>query len=439
MMIRREWFLAFFSPLVLMALGAGIIILERRPVERTIESTPGIQLYQEVMNLARSAYVIEPDLERLVYGAAKGIVEHGLDEHCKVYDPAEWSDQRLRSRGEYAGIGVRIGRLTGQLAFLWVDPDGPSGAAGLRAGDKIVRINGLLVDHNLPAEEAAAPLRGPIGSRVEVTVIGLNQVLERVASVKRSLVEEHTAFGYLLPGSPRVGYVALTGFRDNTVDQYSSVLAELREGGVESLVMDLRGNRGGHLESAVEIVDRFLPSGAIVTTQGRLEAPAAKVARALSPESDLALVILTDGNTASASEVVAGALQDYGRAILLGERTYGKGVVQRVMPFSESGWDGGIKLTIAHYFTPAGRCIERRVALAESEKGVGGLTPDVVMSVSAIQRDASERLKDRARLPREIRVLLAQEEGQESPISDPQLEEAVAILRGSFEPSRPLK
>src|SRR5690606_15436752 len=147
-------------------------------------------------------------------------------------------------------------------------------------------------------------------------------------------------------------------------------LEALRHGGLRSLVLDLRGNRGGGLDVAVEIADRFLDSGVIVSTVGRADSQS-HVAKPPSPEGDLPLVVLVDARSASAAEVLAGALQDHSRAVLVGERTYGKGVVQAIVPFSSR--PGGLKITTAHYFTPAGRCIEKQVALPRGQERRGGL------------------------------------------------------------------
>lgn len=439
MTFRREWFLMFLSPLVLMGLGAGIIMQGRASRGPAQETTPGVHLFEEMMALARNSYVVEPDLERLIYGAARGIVEHGLDENCTVYDPAEWSAQNVRSRGEYAGIGVRIGRLRGKIAFLWVDPEGPSGRAGLRDGDVLIRIDGKDLDHALPAEEAAAPLRGEVGSRVEVTVAGFSETSERTVSVRRSLVEEQTSFGRMLDPAHRIAYVAITSFRDNTYAQFQTVMNSLREAGMESLILDLRGNRGGRLEAAVEVVDRFLSSGVILITRGRVEPEVIREARVESPDATLTVVILVDGTTASASEVVAGALQDHGHAILLGERTYGKGVVQRVIPFEESGYGGGVKMTVAHYFTPSGRLIERQVAMGKSGLGLGGLIPDVVIPVSPAQRDVHDRLRDRSRLSPTIRAWVTEADNGEVPLKDVHIESAMDILKATYRADRPLE
>lgn len=436
--MRREWAVLLLVPLALFTFGAGAIVIDRRIRSREVESTPGVHLFEEVMRLARDAYVVEPDVEKLVYGAAKGIVEHGLDEHCKVYDPAEWRQQRVRARGEYAGIGVRVGWLSGRVSFLWIDPDGPSGRAGLRPGDRLIRIDGLPVDHRLPLDEAAAPLRGPVGSPVELAVVGLHAVEERTVVVIRGMVEEQTAFGWMLDGPGGVAYVCVTGFRDNTLAQYRTLVSQLREEGMRSMILDLRGNRGGRLDAAVDLADRFVPAGPLLRTVGRIEEPEVRNATPLVPEGDLPLVVLVDGQTASASEVLSGALQDHGRAILVGERTWGKGVVQRVMPFSESGWDGGIKITVAHYLTPSGRCIEKSVALPGLREQAGGLRPDVLLPVEPRQREVHDRLRDRNRLVRSVREAIEADDQFLAEARDVHVDAAQSLLRGSFSTARRL-
>ena len=436
--MRREWFLIFLSPLVLVALAGGIIISRHRATTVRTGATPGVELYEEVMGLATERYVVEPDQMKLAWGAAKGMVEHGLDEHCRVYDEVEWERQKSRSRGTYAGIGVRVGRLEGWHTVLWVDPRGPAFDAQLRAGDRILAIDGQKVRQEELAQVALAGLSGPVSEEVALRVRGRLDSQERTVRVPRATVEEQNVFGRMLDHEHGVAYVCITGFQKNVLEHFRAVMTVLRKKGMTSVVLDLRGNRGGDLRAATDVADRFLREGVIVTTASRAFPSESVAAEAHTPDAELPLVLLVDGTSASASEVLAGALQDHARALLVGERTWGKGVVQSVEPFSRSGYQGGIKYTIAHYFTPAGRCIERSVALGGVARR-GGLTPDVLVPLDERSRQINETLRDRSRFPHEIQLALGKEDQVEDDYVDRHLEVAVQLLIGSYEPGKKLR
>ncbi|MEE2711383.1 MAG: S41 family peptidase [Planctomycetota bacterium] len=388
-MLRRECLLVFLSPLVLVAIGVGFVQVSRNAGTRRAEEVPGEALYEEVLRTVRERYVLEPDQERLVYGAARGIMAE-LDRHSRIYDDGEWADHNLRSAGKYAGVGILVGKLRGKLSVLEAMPEGPAERSGIRHGDRILAIDGKPVDDARPLSDYLGQLRGSTGSTVVLTVAALGTTTDRQVEIRRGLTPERLVYGYVLDADPSVGYINVESFRETTVALFDDAVETLLAAGAESLIMDLRGNLGGSLDAAIKLADRFIPEGLLVTTEGRVPSHP-RYASSSTPYADVPLVVLVDGHSASASEILAGALQDHSRAVLLGERTFGKGVVQEVSAF-RSGWQGGMKITTAHYFTPAGRCIERSIGLRRDRQRRGGLVPDV--SVRMTPAFASSRDRD---------------------------------------------
>lgn len=440
-MLRREYFLLFLSPLVLVAIGVGYVQASRNAGTRRAEDIPGEALYKEVLQTVRKRYVVEPDEEQLVYGAARGIMAE-LDRHSRIYDDGEWADHNLRSAGKYAGIGIFVGKLRGHLSVLESLPGGPAARAGILHGDRILAIDGKPVDDARPLNDYSVELRGNIGSEVVLTVAALGTSTERVVKIRRGLAPERLVYGYVLESEPRVGYVNVESFRDTTVKLFDEEVNKLLAAGAESLVMDLRGNLGGSLDAAIKLADRFIPEGLIVTTEGRVPSRP-RYATDETPYGDLPLVVLVDGHSASASEILAGALQDHCRALLLGERTFGKGVVQEVSSF-QSGWQGGMKITTAHYFTPAGRCIERSIGLGRDRQRRGGIVPDVFVRMTPTFRDHHDRdrwyralgqHRQRGRYAPAVRKILREEQ---PPFDDLHKKAAVSLLSAQWSGDRRL-
>ncbi|MAG55530.1 MAG: hypothetical protein CMJ83_04490 [Planctomycetes bacterium] len=442
MTFRREYFLVFLSPLMLVCLGVGYIQASRRAGTRAAEDVPGGALYREVMEIVQTRYVNEPDEERLIYGAAKGIMDE-LDRHSVVYTPEQWADNELRARGHYVGIGILVDKLEEMVSVLEVLPNGPAERAGLRHGDRIVMIDGFTVDHRKPISEAMTHLRGKPRTTAILKVKALGGDTVRIVKVRRGIAPNRLVYGYFLDREAGIGFVHIEAFRATTVDLFDQEVRQLIQQGMTSLVLDLRGNPGGGLDSACRIADRFVSDGPIVTTVGRVPQRPRR-ATSEAPFAGLSVVVLTDPRCASASEVLAGALQDHSRGVLLGERTYGKGVVQEVAEFVRSGYPGGYKITTAHYFTPAGRCIEREVGLGESRRRRGGLRPDIPLQMTpqfTTKQEAAnwyasrDRHRQRGRYDARVRKIL---ERDEEPFSDTQVAAARDLLAEGWSTDRPL-
>ncbi len=440
--MRREHFLVFLSPLVLIAIGVGYIQVSRQAGTRRGEDVPGEALYRELLGTVRDRYVVTPEDERLVYGAARGMIS-SLDAHSRIYDDGEWAQNSLRNAGKYAGIGIVIGKLRGHLSVLEAVRRGPAARAGVRHGDRILAIDGADVDDALSLSEFGRRLRGKVGTKVRLRVAALDTTTERDLVIKRGLAPERLAYGYALESDPHVGYIHVEAFRETTIDQFDEEVTALLSQGVSSLVVDLRGNLGGSFDAAVSLVDRFIGGGLIVTTQGRTPSRPRHATRH-TPLATIPLIVLVDGYSASASEIVAGALQDHARGVLVGERTFGKGVVQEVSAF-RSGWPGGLKLTTAHYFTPAGRSIERSIGIGRETRRRGGILPDVLVpmtprfSSDAARQDWYSRLgvyRQRGRYAPRVRRILRDQD--DATFDDLQLDAARTLLAGEWDGDRRL-
>jgi carboxyl-terminal processing protease len=310
----------------------------------------------EVMDRVQREYVDEVASPPLIEDALRGLVG-GLDPYSSYLDAEEYADLRVSTAGTYAGIGIEVSTADHALRVVRPFRDSPAAEAGIQSGDMISAIDGMPVGSDLDA--AMARMRGPRGSRVRLAVVRTGSALPLEFTVERAQVDVHSVAFVKLDGG--FIYARIVTFSDTTAMDFASGLARTRrELGARprGVVLDLRNNPGGVLESAVEVADQMLEDGVIVTADGRT--PAARFSMAATPGqllSGIPVVVLVNGGTASAAEILAGALQDHHRAVLLGRRTYGKGLVQTVMPLSSGR---AIKLTTSRYFTPSGRSIQGR-------------------------------------------------------------------------------
>lgn len=359
-------------------LGFGGAFASGVLAERTGEAArPGMQpvlpweeatRFAEVYERIKREYVRDIDDHTLMEKAVRGMVA-GLDPHSAYLDSEELEEIRLSTMGSYPGVGIEVAPADGTVKILRTFDNSPAQRAGLRPDDEIVRIDAVEVGADLTG--AIARLRGPTGSMVRLTirrsgVLGLMEFPLRRAEVEVSSVSGRTL-------EPGFGYVRITTFSETTSADLSQAIGTIKTAnpmGLKGLILDLRDNPGGVLESGVAVADDFLEQGVIVTADGRT--PEARFEMDATP-GDLIdgapLVVLVNGGTASASEIVAGALKDHARAVLIGTRTYGKGSVQTVMPLAHGG---AIKLTTSLYFTPSGASIQGK-----------GIVPDIVEEESA--------------------------------------------------------
>src|SRR5579864_3145406 len=321
------------------------------------------RLFAEVYERIKREYVDDVDDHTLMDKAIRGMVA-ALDPHSAFLDSEEFEEIRLSTMGSYPGVGIEVVAEDSAVKILRPIEGSPADQAGLMPGDQIVRIDDADIGADLAG--AISRMRGASGSIVKLTILRPTTGQTLDFSLRRAKVEVHSVAQQTL--EPGYGYLRITGFSETTADDVNHAVARLKRDnpqGLKGLVLDLRNNPGGVLEAGVAVADAFLNSGVIVTADGRT--PDARFRMDATP-GDLIdgapLVVLVNGGSASASEIVAGALKDHGRAELIGHRTYGKGSVQTVMPLTHGG---AVKLTTSRYFTPSGASIHGK-----------GIIPDIV-------------------------------------------------------------
>jgi len=313
--------------------------------------------YQKALEVIRQNYVVEIDQETLTKAAIQGMLK-SLDPHSDYMDRKAFQEFNEKQRSEYFGIGAQIGVRNRATYVLEPFRRSPAARAGLQYGDHIVAVNGEDTSA-WTSERVRNVLVGPRGTEVTVTVKRPGVAQPITATIIRDAIAYPSIPNYYMV-KPGVGYIGLTrNFQATTNEELTRVMAALREKGAESFILDLRGNGGGYLEQAIRVADRLLQRGqTIVSTRGRPGRGFDQDAIAdMGASENFPLVVLTDRRTASASEIVAGAIQDHDRGLIIGETTFGKGLVQRIFPVPSSG--GALTLTIAHYYTPSGRLIQR--------------------------------------------------------------------------------
>ena len=310
----------------------------------------------EVLERVQREYVDDVKQPELIDDALRGLVG-GLDPYSSYLDAEEYADLRVSTAGTYAGIGIEVSTADRALRVVRPFRDSPAAVAGIRSGDMISAIDGQAVGTDL--DGAMTRMRGPRGSTVKLVVIRTGQLLPLEFVVERAQVDVHSVATLALDGGYL--YARITTFSDTTAEDFAAGVARLRRdlnAKPRGVIIDLRNNPGGVLESAVEVADQVLEEGVIVSAEGRT--PASRFSMDATPGDMLPgvrIVVLVNGATASAAEILAGALQDHHRAVLLGRRTFGKGSVQTIMPLNQGR---AIKLTTSRYFTPSGRSIQGR-------------------------------------------------------------------------------
>ena len=378
------------------------------------EAYPHLELLTEALIHIRKHYVEEKTYKEITYGALHGMMS-SLDSHSSFLEKKQYKAIREDTSGKFSGIGIHIGIRDGYLTIIAPIEDTPGFRAGLQAGDRIVEIGGVKTT-GIKLNEAIKKLRGEKGTDVSITVQGIGDKERRDVTITRDDITVPSVKGAKIIRDG-VGYVRITQFAQPTAELLQTELENLLDEGMEALVLDLRNNPGGLLRSAIEITELFLDKNeVIVTTRGREAKNDEIVTKALRDATlgDIPLAVLVNGGSASASEIVAGALQDHGKAVLVGSKTFGKGSVQSVIPISDD--DGmAVRLTIAYYYTPNGRLIHDK-----------GLDPKIVVDITpAVWRRAMVR-----RVQEEQPSLYSDEErASYADAIDPQLQRAVDMLQ----------
>ena len=346
-----------------LTIGAGAVVLSALVgglfggrVLATQEAIPQhYDAFATALAAVQANYVDEVDVERLVYQAIGGMLQT-LDPHSNFMDPQTYATLRERQEGRYYGLGISINVINGDITVMSLFEGSPAYRQGIRRGDVIARIAGADAK-NMSSEEAVRLLRGPKGSAIEISIrrTGYDELID--LTVERDEIALPTIRGAFLVDD-QTGYVKLRDFSETTDRDLRRVLNELKDGGMQRLILDLRNNPGGPLDQAIKVSNQFLPQGdLIVYTRGRVtNSDQDYHARDETDFTELPLVVLVNRSSASASEIVAGAIQDHDRGLIVGETTFGKALVQSIYGVSHGA---GLALTTARYYTPSGRMIQR--------------------------------------------------------------------------------
>ncbi len=354
--VKNKWqrlsllILAVIAILVLLPAGNTAVTQDRAAFDKLASD------YIQAMELVREHYVTQPEYEDLTTNAIQGMLRT-LDPHSSYYDRKSFEEMRMEQRSQYYGIGASVQQRYKGVYIIEPFRDTPAARAGLRYGDQIVAIDGKEAD-NWDSTQVQQQLRGEIGTEVKVTVLRAGVQQPITVTIERGAIDLPSISGvYML--RPGVGYVALSrGFHSTTSEELNAAIASLKAQRMESFVLDLRGNPGGFLDQAIRVADKFLQRGqTIVSVRSREGRETAKdwPAESGAPET-FPMVILIDDGTASASEIVTGAIQDHDRGLVIGEPSFGKGLVQTIFTLPEGA---GLTLTTARYYTPSGRLIQR--------------------------------------------------------------------------------
>jgi len=332
-----------------------------------------LKVFTDVLGLLQKDYVEETNSKDLVYGAIKGMLET-LDPHSSFMPPTMYKEMQEETRGRFEGIGIEIEMKNGFLTVVSPIVDTPAFKAGIQARDQIIQIEGETTK-NLTLMESVKRLRGPKGSKVTIMIMREGFTKPQEFTLVRDVIPVRSVRYEIL--EKQYGYIRVTQFQEKTDNEFEKAMKALEEenkGSIKGLILDLRNNPGGLLDQAVKVTDRFIESGLIVSVEGRREDQKIKsYARHEGTISPYPLIVLINGGSASGAEIVAGAIQDHGRGILVGTQSFGKGSVQTIFPLKDGS---GLRLTTARYFTPNGRSIQAK-----------GIVPDIIVKPLPLEEE----------------------------------------------------
>ncbi len=384
---NRTW-LVLLSGIVLgtsISIGAGVFA--KRDENNVVGTIPLEELrsFADVFARIKNDYVEEVDDKTLLENAVRGMLS-GLDPHSAYLDKEEFKDLQIGTTGEFGGLGIEVGMEDGFVKVISPIDDTPAERAGVKTGDLIIRLDDTPVK-GMSLSEAVKIMRGKPGTDITLTIVREGAEKPLTITITRSVIKVESVKSRML--EPGFGYVRITTFQSKTGNSVLKAVSELRKesgGKLKGLVLDLRNNPGGVLGAAVAVSDAFLDSGLIVYTEGRVEDSRLRFNATPGDAANGApMVVLVNGGSASASEIVSGALQDHKRAVIMGQKTFGKGSVQTIQPLR-----GGtaVKLTTARYYTPSGRSIQAE-----------GIAPDIsvdhVKVAAATDTDLIDPIKER--------------------------------------------
>ena len=333
-----------------------------------------IKTFAESLSLVKKNYVEEVKEKDLVYGAIKGMLS-SLDPHSSFMPPEVFNEMKVDTKGEFGGLGIQIGIKDKILTIIAPIEDTPAYRAGVKAGDKIIKIEDESTK-DISLHDAVSKLRGKPGTAVTITIVrkGLDKPLD--ITIIRDIIEIKSVKSRVIEDG--IGYVKLTQFQQKTASELKKALKNLSKKEINALILDLRNNPGGLLRGAVDVTSQFLPDGKLVVYIKGRDGKKTEFKTDNGKHFDFPMVILVNEGSASASEIVAGAMQDWGKSIVLGTQTFGKGSVQTVIPLSDGS---ALRLTTARYYTPKGRTIQTT-----------GITPDIIVKLEAKNGEKTHRV-----------------------------------------------
>jgi carboxyl-terminal processing protease len=323
-----------------------------------------LKLFTDVLAIIQNQYVDETEPREVIYGAVRGMLR-ALDPHSSFLDPESYREMQVETSGAFGGLGIEITVRDDQLTVVAPIEGTPAWRAGVKPGDKIIKIEGIATK-DMSLTDAVKRMRGPKGTKVTITILREDHKELIDVSVTREIIQVQSVKTEEI--EPGLGYLRVRQFQERTARDLEAGIEKLEKTGrLAGLVLDLRNNPGGLLSSAVEVSEKFFADGKLVVyTEGRVRNQNMRfVAHAKHAITDVPLVVLVNHGSASASEIVAGAIQDHGRGVVLGQQTFGKGSVQTIIPLPDGS---GLRLTTAKYFTPKGRLIHGK-----------GIEPDIIV------------------------------------------------------------
>ena len=412
---------------VLVSIGHGVFA-ERESSQATLP-VEELRTFSDVFGRIKNDYVVDVDDKELIENAIRGMLS-GLDPHSSYLDAEQFTELQVGTTGQFGGLGIEVGMENGFVKVIAPIDDTPAQRAGVEAGDLVIRLDDTPVK-GMTLNDAVKVMRGKPGSDIELTIVreGLDQPLK--ITITRDIIKVKSVRARML--EPGFGYLRISQFQSKSAENMVDAIEDLKKenkGSLQGLVLDLRNNPGGVLNGAVAVSDAFLKKGMIVYTEGRIADSRLRFNATPDDVIDGApLVVLVNQGSASASEIVAGALQDHKRAIIVGVKTFGKGSVQTILPLSS---DSALKLTTARYYTPSGRSIQAE-----------GITPDIELEsvkVDSVERnieplkeaDLSRHLENGNGKDKDSKKSSdeEQEEVKLSPADDYMLYEALNLLKG---------
>lgn len=390
--MKKGYYILIALAIIFGSLGSGLLTAQEEEGSIYKEAL----LFTDAISIIQAEYVEEVPSKDLIYGALRGMLA-SLDKHSQFMNPDEYREMQVETKGEFGGLGIVIGIKDSLLTIISPLEDTPAHRAGVKAGDKIVKIDGESTK-DITLMEAVKSMRGKPGTDCALTIMRedekklldftITRDIIKIKSIKEAKIIED-----------KIGYIRLVEFQEKTPKELEKALDSLEKEGIDSLILDLRNNPGGLLDVAVEVADKFISEGTIVSTRGRKKAHGQDFkshARGTHPEYPM--VVLINEGSASASEIVAGAIHDHDRGVLLGTRTFGKGSVQTVVPLAD---ESAVRLTTAKYFTPSGREIHEV-----------GISPDIVVERKTPPSEEEEFIE------------------AEGEVYDEQLARAIDLLKG---------